>query len=310
MSIDDAMRTCHRLESQHLPMNRFSRRALDFVAAFAMGVPSPLVMNGADPAKIVLVAGEVKQVDKPGHHDYLGGCRLMAALLRQSEGIEPVLVEKDWPADEVVFEGAEAVVFYTDGGGKQAYLSHPGRIARIEDLVKQGAGLTLLHQAVEFSPAFAKQSLAWSGAAYTPLSARGHWDSSHDSFPGHPVSRGVIPWKINDGWLNRLHFVDGMTGITPLVWSSKTGGGAPGGTPDIVAWTYDRPDGGRSFSFSGLDAHAAWELEGMRRLVINGILWSAGLEIPAAGAPCAADKALIDSFLTPRTPPPPKVKKP
>lgn len=291
-------------------MNRFSRPAFGFVAAFAMVLLSPLVMNGADPAKIVLVAGRVKPIDKPGHHDYLGGCRLMAALLRQSEGIEPVLVEEDWPADEAVFEEAEAIVFYTDGGGKQAYLSTPGRVARIEALVKQGAGLTNLHQAVEFSPAFAKQSLAWTGAAYTPLSARGHWDSSHDSFPGHAVTRGVIPWKINDGWLNRLQFVDGMAGITPLVWSSKTGGGIPGGNPDIVAWTYDRPDGGRSFGFSGLDAHAAWEREGMRRLVINGILWSAGLEIPVGGAPCKADKALIDSFLTPRTPPPPKAKKP
>ncbi len=194
-------------------MNRFSRHAFGFVAAFAMGVLPPFVVNGADPAKIVLVAGQVKPVDKPGHHDYLGGCRLMAALLRQSEGIEPVLVEKDWPADEVVFEGAEAVVFYTDGGGKQAYLSNPDRIARIEALVKQGPASPTSTRRWN-SPRFRKTVLAWTGAAYTPLSARGHWDSSHDSFPAHTVTRGVIPWKVNDGWLNRFHFVDGMTGIT------------------------------------------------------------------------------------------------
>ncbi|OYW70692.1 MAG: hypothetical protein B7Z37_29935, partial [Verrucomicrobia bacterium 12-59-8] len=38
----------------------------------------------ADSVKIVLVAGKVKEVDKVGHHDYLGGCRLMQALLKQT----------------------------------------------------------------------------------------------------------------------------------------------------------------------------------------------------------------------------------
>ncbi len=69
-----------------------------------------------------------------------------------------------------------------------------------------------------------------------------------------------------------------------------------------------RPAGGRSFSFSGLDAHGAWEHAGMRKLVINGILWSANIQLPTDGAKCDADKALIDSFLTPRTAPPPKAK--
>lgn len=279
-------------------------RVFLFVFGFAT-----LASRGAEPVKIVLVAGQVKQVDKPGHHDYLGGCRLMEVLLRQSEGVEPVLVEKDWPADESVFDGAKAVVFYTDGGGKQAYLANPDRIAKIETLAGQGIGIVNLHQAVEFSPAFAKQSFAWTGAAYTPLSGRGHWDSVHEKFPDHPVTRGVTAWTINDGWLHRFQFAE--TGITPLVWSAKESGGSPdGGNPAVVAWTYDRPDGGRSFNFSGLDAHGAWEREGMRRLVINGILWSAGLEVPAAGASCSADQAMIDSFVTPRTAPPAKAKKP
>ena len=82
-----------------------------------------------------------------------------------------------------------------------------------------------------------------------------------------------------------------------------------GGNGDIVAWTFDRASGGRSFNFSGLDAHAAWELEGMRKLVINGVLWSAGVTVPESGAPCEADKALVDSFLTPRTAPPAKKAK-
>jgi type 1 glutamine amidotransferase len=280
-----------------------------FVLAGPFLLGAILPSSAADPTKIVLVAGQVKQVDKAGHHDYLGGCRLMEALLRQTGGISPLLVEQDWPADVSVFDGAKAVVFYTDGGGKQAYLATPERIAKIDALVKQGVGIVNLHQAVEFSPAFALQSIAWTGAAYNALSGRGHWDSVHEEFPEHPVTRGVSPWQINDGWLHRFQFV--AEGITPLVWSAKASGGSPeGGAPAVVAWTYDRPGGGRSFSFSGLDAHSAWERAGMRCLVINGILWSAGIEVPAAGSACEADQALIDSFLTPRTPPPAKAAKP
>jgi hypothetical protein len=85
------------------------------------------------------------------------------------------------------------------------------------------------------------------------------------------------------------------------VWSSKEhSGSATGGNAAIVAWTYERPQGGRSFSFTGLDAHEAWKKTGMRQLVVNGILWTAGNTIPEHGAPNVLDDATIDSHLTPR----------
>ncbi|HRH95971.1 MAG TPA: ThuA domain-containing protein [Prosthecobacter sp.] len=281
-----------------------------FLLSFAASLTLATSLHAEGSVKIVLVAGQVKEVDKVGHHDYLGGCRLMQALLKQTPGVEAVLVEKEWPADESVFNGAASVVFYTDGGGKQAYLATPEHVALVQKLADGKTGLVNIHQAVEFPPEFAKQSADWTGGVYNALSSRGHWDSVHDKFPEHPITRGVTPWKINDGWLNHLKFPAGMKGITPLVWSGKEALGSPdGGDKDIVSWTFDRASGGRSFNFSGLDAHHAWELDGMRKLVINGILWSAGAEIPADGAKCDADKALVDSFLTPRTAPPPKKAK-
>ena len=69
-----------------------------------------------------------------------------------------------------------------------------------------------------------------------------------------------------------------------------------------MAWTYDRPDGGRSFCFTGLDAHSAWSVPGVRQLIVNGILWSAGVNVPPEGAPCTADETTSNSYLTPRTP--------
>jgi type 1 glutamine amidotransferase len=62
---------------------------------------------------------------------------------------------------------------------------------------------------------------------------------------------------------------------------------AAGGGEQIVAWTFERPDGGRSFGTTLGHFHEVWRGESFRRLIVNAILWAAKLEVPAAGAPVA-----------------------
>ena len=101
--------------------------------------------------------------------------------------------------------------------------------------------------------------------------------------------------------MNQIRFVEGMKGVIPLVWASeKYGGSSQGGGPAVVSWAFERPGGGRSFCFTGLDAHSAWAVPGVRQLVVNGVLWSAGLPIPPAGAPCAVEETALRRGLTPR----------
>ena len=101
-----------------------------------------------------------------------------------------------------------------------------------------------------------------------------------------------------------------MRGVTPLVWSGKEYAGSRAGlNDDIVAWAYERPGGGRSFSFSGLDAHSAWSLDGMRQFMVNGVLWSAGIDVPSDGAKCKASPDELAAMLTPRQPPKPAKSK-
>ncbi len=238
---------------------------------------------------IVLVAGEVTKKDVVGHHDYLGGCKALEQFLRQTPGVEVRIVTDGWPEDTKIFDQASCVVFYTDGGGKQAFLNSPERIEAMDQLAKRGAGLVFIHQAVDFPAEHADRARGWLGGIYlASKSGRGHWPSTHVDFPNHPISRGVTAWKVNDGWLNKIDFVSGMQGITPLVWSGKQYAGSRSGLDaDIVGWAYERPNGGRTFCFTGLDAHSAWSLVGMRQLVVNGVLWSAGQSVPESGAPCA-----------------------
>ncbi len=55
------------------------------------------------------------------------------------------------------------------------------------------------------------------------------------------------------------------------------------GRDEVIAWAHERADGGRAFGFTGCDLHKNWEVEAQRRLVVNGILWSAKLAVPAEG---------------------------
>ena len=256
-------------------------------------------------ARIVLIAGPVRPHARSGHHDYAAGCRLLATLLSRLEGVQPEVVTDGWPSDNALLEHAAALVFYDKGGGKQGFLATAERIACLEQAAAAGTGIVMIHQTVGFPREHVELGKRLLGGVYaTGMSQRGHWKTEHTSFPRHPVTRGVQPWKILDGWLSGIVFNDGMPGVTPLLWSGRRhGGSAEGGNSDIVSWAYERPDGGRSFVFTGLDAHSAWCHAGLRRLIVGGILWSAGLEVPEAGAPVDADAVLLNSYLTPRSSP-------
>src|SRR5690349_1825957 len=68
----------------------------------------------AQDAKIVLIAG--KPSHGPGEHEFNAGTKLLVGCLQKIKGVNPVFVAGGWPADESVFDGAKAVVFYMDGG--------------------------------------------------------------------------------------------------------------------------------------------------------------------------------------------------
>ncbi len=258
----------------------------------------PLEVEPTDPAaaKIVVIAGSFSKGG--GEHEYFAGSVVLFNLLKQTPGVFPVLAAEGWPKNEKIFENARAVVFYMDGGGKQPILA-PGRLERIERLAAQGVGLVHLHQIIDYPKAYTERLLPLIGGVWVPgAGARGHWDGEFSSFVEHPITRGVAPFKENDGFIYKLKFVEGLRGVTPLLRTSppKT---TLKDAEDVVAWAYERPEHGRSFVFTGGHLQSSWGLEGLRRFVTNGILWSAGLEIPAGGAPVALDPADLKKYLDP-----------
>ena len=95
-----------------------------------------------------------------------------------------------------------------------------------------------------------------------------------------------------------------MKGVTPILKATPpddTRGTAAAkkhpGREEIMAWAFDRPDGGRSFGFTGGHYHDNWGDENFRRLVVNAILWSAKLDVPKDGAKVDLDPAELNKNL-------------
>jgi type 1 glutamine amidotransferase len=52
-----------------------------------------------------------------------------------------------------------------------------------------------------------------------------------------------------------------------------------------VAWAYERPGGGRGFGFTGGHDQINWANDNFRKVVLNGLVWAAGLDVPENGVP-------------------------
>lgn len=239
-------------------------------------------------AKVVLLAGTPS--NKPGQHEYFAGCALIMDWLKQQPGVWPVMAAEGWPKDESIFKGARCVLCYMDGGEKLALLE-PARWQRISQLMEEGAGLIMLHQAVEVPPAQAAQFKSWMGGVWQKdIGSRGHWDMSFGAIPTHETTRGVQAFSApKDGWLFNLHFAE--KGVTPLLTGqvpdknrTTDDAKAHAGRAEVIAWAYERANGGRSVGFTGCDLHSAWGIESQRRFMVNAILWASKLPVPEGGA--------------------------
>lgn len=274
-------------------------------------VPIEVQPTDAKLAKIVLIAG-----DSVGHgadeHEHFAGCALFYRMLKQTPGVAPVMVQNGWPTNPDTLKDAKAIVFYMDGGGKQSTATHA---AEVQKLVDAGVGIVHLHQIIDYSKAPADQARKWLGGVFTgnPPVARGHWNETWSQFPEHPICRGVAPFTVaGEGFLLRLSFVPDLKGVTPILRThlldpkGKPVDPATVGTANIAAWTYDRPDGGRSFVYVGGHFHHLWGEVGLRRLVVNAILWTAKVDVPQAGAAVELDPAELMTNLETRPPKAPK----
>ena len=260
--------------------------------------------------KIVLVAG-VKS-HGPGDHEFFAGTAILMNLLKQTEGVWPVMVRDGWPKNEKIFDGAASLVFYMDGRNGHPVVQKDAqgdRMDRIQKLMDKGVGWVNMHFAVDYLPQHGKRVLSWMGGYYEPdFSFNPHWDAEIRSLPKHPITRGVKPFVLRDEWYYNMRFPADMKGVTPILTAippDSTRKNAPEAVkrhvgesrPEHMAWAYERPDGGRGFGFTGGHFHRNWADENFRRTVVNAILWTAKVDVPEGGAKVDFDPADLNKNL-------------
>jgi hypothetical protein len=274
--------------------------------AAAVLLTSILWLGGADIAsakKIVFVAGTPSH--GKGEHEYRAGCLLLQKCLDTVPGIQTVVYSNGWPADPQAFAGADAIVLSMDGSANFALLKND-HLSQLAPLMSNGVGFACIHWAVEPTIEHGeKEMLQWMGGAFeVNWSVNPTWMADFAKLPDHPIARGVQPFQIRDEWYFHMRFVDDMKGVTPILSavppastmdrSDGTHSGNPAvrasvkkGEPAVVAWAYDRPDGGRGFGFTGAHYHTNYANDNFRKVVLNGLLWIAHAEVPANGVECS-----------------------
>ncbi len=251
---------------------------------------------GDDVKKIVFIADAGTHGDR-GNHEFVAGSIMMARALNAAypNAYAVVHTNKAWPKD---LKHADAVI---------VLLNHAQQAAvdpEIFGAVRNGAGFMAIHYGVEVNKGEAGDHyLDWMGGYFeTFYSVNPWWTPKFETFPDHPVARGVKPFSVNDEWYYHMRFADDMKGVTPILSdlppietakeeSSSHGGNADvhsdvaAGKPQVVAWAYDRPDGGRGFGFTGMHLHKNLANDNFRTVLLNGAAWVSGLEVPENGVP-------------------------
>jgi hypothetical protein len=289
-----------------------------------------LPVTGAEaPKRLVLVAG--KPSHPPRMHEFNAGVQLLAKCLKNTPQVRVDVVLNGWPQDEQIFEGADAIVFFMDGGGRHEVVQENGRRLKLVDkLVSQGVGVGFMHFGVEVlkeqaGPEFRR----WIGGHYeNSFSCNPIWEPEFTMLPEHPITRGVHPFQIKDEWYFNIRFVSDLPGnkpatvdkttLTPILVATPGDDVRDGpyvypkgpyphiqaekGRAEAVMWAVERPDGGRGFGFTGGHFHDNWANDDFRKVVLNALVWVTKAPVPENGVESHVTAADLDANLDPKPP--------
>jgi type 1 glutamine amidotransferase len=258
--------------------------------------------------KIALVAGTPSH--PPLAHEFNAGITLLKKCLDGVPGVQASAYLNGWPRDPTAFDGADTILLYMDGGSGHP-LIQPERLAQFSELMKKGVGLACAHYAVEVpKEKGGPELLKWIGGFYErDYSINPHWTAEIKKLPEHPITRGVAAFTLRDEWYFNMRFAPSSSALVPILKATppddtrRTAAAKEHpGREEVVAWAFERPDGGRGFGFTGGHFHINWGDDNFRKLVLNALLWTAKMEVPAAGVTSRVTEDELKQNLDPKPP--------
>lgn len=234
------------------------------------------VASAAEP-KTLLLVGHSPDSHPRGTHEYMAGVELLAKLLAPHKDLTVRVVNGDepWAEGPELVAKADGVVIFVSEGARWLQAA-PRRYEAFERLAARGGGLVALHWAMgtrapEPIEPFLKLFGGCHGGAdrkYQVVDTQLHVANRQ-----HPIAAGMENVRVHDEFYYRLKFVEAAPPVMPVMEATIDG------QPETVAWSWERPHGGRSFGFSGLHFHENWQLPEYRRLLTQAVLWT--LKLPA-----------------------------
>jgi len=255
--------------------------------------------------KIIFLAGP-KDHGAVGRHEYEKDLRELAWQLEKATnlpaGIETAVLVGKAPRDLSVLEDVSAIVIVGSGDWLrnetnvlfQQFQATDGRtydaettayLQRFDQLIRQKQiGISIFHYTMWVENWVGRRYyLNWLGGLWIPYASHNPVDTwkMEPLAVKHPVLQGIKPWSFRDEVFSRYFLFDNPKRTELLQGTpSNTNNGAP----RPVSWVYERPDGGRSFVWGGSDFHDNMHsVEDYRRYLLNGIIWTAKIDVPADG---------------------------
>ncbi len=250
--------------------------------------------------KIVLLAGKLDAGHPRGTHEYERTLERLQDMLENSPLGDQLVVElhyDGWPRDEQTLEDADTIVLFSNGGDRNEE-EHPflvgDRWSVIRRQMQRGCGLVLLHWATFLPARHHDEALEWIGGYFDyqqgPPPQNWYSKIQHATvtvYPPdpaspdqtHPVAQGLKAFELTDEYYYRIRFRDNDPRLRPILYAPIPGEDEP----QVVAWAVEREDGGRGFAYTGVHYLNSLDLPHFRRMLLNGIAWSAKLPIPPEG---------------------------
>jgi hypothetical protein len=169
------------------------------------------------------------------------------------------------------------------------------RLNQIDELMKRGMGIVSIHYSTWINNELGgKYWLDWLGgvANWGQDSSKvlvAKWSAAPIKSE-HAILRGITPWTYENN--EEFFFKETMPPDqrrTPLLEVTRP----TGGDAETVSWAVEREGGGRGFVFTGSDFHKNMEIVQHRRLLVNGILWAAKIDVPSGGSTCTPPEELL-----------------
>jgi type 1 glutamine amidotransferase len=274
------------MKSESLLLRRIGLLSPIIAALLALAFVTKVA--AAEPKRLLII-GQGPDGHPPTTHEFMPGATVLAALLESRKDVQPTIVKADepWADGPKLIDQADGIAMLVTQGA-QWMQTEPQRHAALKRLAARGGAIVALHWSVGAKDAkYIQGQLDLLGATrggpqrkYLVLSTE-----LKRVVPEHPILRGVGDINVHD---EIYYALDRMPGIQPLFTSRIEG------RDEMAAWCWERADGGRSFGFVGLHFHSNWQLPAYRRFVVQGVLWSLKLPIPADGVTVDVDSKKLE----------------